>query len=101
VAKRQLAEGWREGFENNLTEAQLNAVAARLDRFVGLFGDMREGETVWLDFVPGRGTEVSVNGTPLGMIEGDDFNSALLSVWLGKEPVTIELKNAMVGVDKD
>jgi len=101
VSKRQLDESWREGFANNLSPRQLALMQERLDVFVDLFPVMREGDTVWLDFVPGRGTEVSINGSVRGLITGDDFNLALLAVWLGEAPVTTALKNAMVGVDKD
>ena len=61
---------------------------------------MHEGDLVYLDYVPGRSTEVSINGDRVGSIDGHDFNSALLGVWLGESPVTESLKKAMVGVDK-
>ena len=60
---------------------------------------MREGDQVWLDYVPGSGTSVLVNGDVRGVIPGSDFNAALLSVWLGREPVSESLKKAMVGDD--
>lgn len=101
VSRRQLEEGWREGFANNLSAKALAVLQQRLERFVSLFDDLREGDTVWLDFVPGRGTEVTINNVARGTIAGDDFNLALLAVWLGDNPVTQALKNAMVGVDKD
>ena len=100
VAKRKMDDAWREGFENNLTESQHVAVSERLERFVAMFGDMYEGDQVWLDFVPGSGTRVSINGVLQGTIAGADFNAALLAVWLGRHPVSESLKNAMVGVDK-
>ena len=101
VSKRQLDETWREGFENNLDATQLAAVAGRLDDFVDLFREMHAGDEVWLDYVPGRGTEVSINGQSRGMVPGGDFNAALLAVWLGHDPASESLKNALVGVDKD
>jgi hypothetical protein len=55
---------------------------------------------VYLDYIPGDATEVSENGVSVGMIDGRDFNSALLGVWLGEAPATESLKKAMVGVDK-
>ncbi|WP_164513504.1 chalcone isomerase family protein [Thiosocius teredinicola] len=100
IEKRMLDDGWREGFEKNLSPQELAAVNERLTHFTELFEDLHEGDTIWLDYVPGRSTEVSINGVPRGEIEGADFNAALLSVWLGDEPVTDALKNAMVGVDK-
>ncbi|MCB1722976.1 MAG: chalcone isomerase family protein [Chromatiaceae bacterium] len=99
VAKHKIDEGWREGFEANLDAASRGAVAARLERFVDLFPDLVEGDRVWIDFVPGLGTRVSINGESRGVIEGDDFNAALLTIWLGREPVSEALKNAMLGVD--
>ncbi|MCB1800816.1 MAG: chalcone isomerase family protein [Gammaproteobacteria bacterium] len=99
VAKRKVDATWREGFVLNLDEATRAALAPRLERFVDLFTDLREGDRVWLDFVPGRGTRVSINGQARGLVEGDDFNAALLSIWLGREPVSDTLKNAMLGVD--
>ena len=99
VAKRKMDDAWREGFENNLTAAQHVDVKERLERFVAMFGDMHEGDQVWLDYVPGSGTRVSINGVLQGTIAGADFNAALLAVWLGRYPVSESLKNAMVGVD--
>ena len=100
VAKRKMDEAWRDGFKNNLRPAALAALERRLERFMGLFGDMREGDRVWLDYLPGTGTTVTINGEPRGVIEGADFNAALLAVWLGDDPVSGTLKNALVGVDK-
>ncbi len=99
VAKHKMDEGWREGFANNLEASVLAAVAERLERFASLFGDMREGDQVWLDYQPGAGTTVTINGESRGVIEGADFNAALLGVWLGDEPVSDKLKNALVGDD--
>ena len=99
VAKHKMDEAWREGFANNLEAPALAAVTQRLEQFAALFGDMSEGDQVWLDYVPGRGTSVTINGERRGVIEGGDFNAALLAVWLGDEPVSEGLKNALVGDD--
>ena len=99
VAKRKLDEGWIEGFGQNLTAQRLVAVQSRLQRFIALFGDMYRGDRVWLDYVPGRGTVVTVNDEVRGDIEGADFNAALLAVWLGDEPVSSSLKKALLGTD--
>lgn len=47
--------------------------------------------------VPGSGMQVDVNGTLKGMIEGDDFARAFLSIWLGENPQTPELKSGLLG----
>ena len=50
-----------------------------------------------LDYVPGTGTKVSVNGAELGIVEGHDFNAALLRVWIGASPVDKDLKAGLLG----
>jgi hypothetical protein len=64
-----------------------------------LFRTLREGDEVWLDHLPGKGTRVSINGQVSGWVPGQDFNAALLSVWLGPEPVTSSLKKALLSAD--
>ena len=52
---------------------------------------------IYLDYIPGRGTRVTINGESKGLIAGRDFNNALLDIWLGEEPADKGLKKAMLG----
>lgn len=52
---------------------------------------------VWLDHLLLRGTRILINGRIIGWVAGQDFNAALLSVWLGDKPVTKSLKNELSG----
>lgn len=97
VDREKLADGWEEGFAENLDGARLARLRARLDHFKSLFPDLRRGEEVMLDYLPGSGVQVNINGNMKGVIRGSDFARALLSVWLGEEPVTDELKRALLG----
>ncbi len=97
VDAESLREAWTEGFESNHTAAQLPALRARIERFNALFTDAVEGDEFTLDFTPGAGTRVTRNGKLLGTIEGDDFNRALLAIWLGERPADRRLKKAMLG----
>ena len=51
-----------------------------------------------LDYVPGSGTKVTIKGVEKGVVEGEDFNAALLDIWLGDEPADDDLKEAMLGL---
>jgi hypothetical protein len=99
VEARKLRDAWEEGFVDNQSPEALAALRERLERFKALFGDAVAGDVVWLDFVPGHGTTVSFNGEAAGTIPGDDFNRALLAVWLGVEPADSGLKRGMLGDD--
>jgi len=101
VEKKKLVDAWIEGFEENVDAATFSALKGRLDKFNLMFTDMHKGDRVLLDYIPAKGTRVMIKGDVKGMIEGADFNRALLSVWLGKEPVSDDLKDAMLGIVDD
>jgi hypothetical protein len=97
VARDKLVEAWNEGFEANLERATHAALKPRIDRFNAMFETAHAGDRVVLDYLPGTGTTVSVNGRNKGTIEGKDFNDALLTIWLGEKPVTRSLKAGLLG----
>ena len=98
VDREKFVEGWNEGFAANLSEAQMKSLRARLDRFNAMFETLVEGDRILLDYLPGEGTRVTIKGQVKGVIEGQDFNRALLAVWLGDAPVTRHLKTALLGL---
>jgi len=73
----------------------------RMSQFDGQIqplGKVRKGDTVNLDFTPGQGLLVSVNGRALGpAIAGDDFYDALLGIFIGPKPVDDRLKAGLLG----
>ncbi len=101
VSKEKMASGWNEGFEENNSDEQLKKLKTRLNTFSAYFPDLKEGNIVLLDYIPGTGTRVNINGEEKGVIQGADFYTALLDVWLGEEPADDDLKEAMLGEDDD
>jgi len=99
VSKEKMGGGWQEGFEENNSEEGLKALQSRLTTFKGFFPDLKNGDIVLLDYIPASGTRVTINGSEKGVIEGADFYTALLDVWLGEEPADDDLKDAMLGDD--
>ncbi len=96
ATKAKMDDAWLEGFEANSPD-QWPAIEDRAVRFIGFFGDMKEGDIVEMMLVPGTGTTVALNGAVKGTIEGDDFQLALLRVWLGSTPPTEDLKAGLLG----
>ncbi len=97
VTRDKLAAAWEDGFRANLDEAAYAALAPRLARFNALFPDLGEGDEVRLDYLPGEGTQIWIDGRLAGTIPGADFHRALLAVWLGESPADWGLKEAMLG----
>jgi Chalcone isomerase-like len=56
------------------------------------------GETFSVDWVPGTGAVIRVNGKPMGdVIPEPEFYSSLLRIWLGRSPADPLLKDALLG----
>lgn len=97
VSGDKLATAWEEGFAANNPDGVLNALGGRIDRFIDLFPDATAGDRFTLEYVPGDGTEIRINGQSAGTIEGGDFFRALLAVFLGPEPPDSDLRRGMLG----
>ncbi len=94
--KKKMDAAWEEGFKGN-SPSNYKELEQRVDEFMNLFGDLKDGDKVELSIVPGEGTHVDVNGKKLGTIEGEDFGIALLLVWLGEKPPSDDLKSGLLG----
>jgi len=97
VEKEKLTDGWNEGFSSNLSPKELKNLGSKIQQFNELFTDVHKGEEIILDYNPNIGTTVTIAGNTRGIIEGTDFNRALLSIWLGEEPVGEALRDALLG----
>jgi len=97
VDKEKLTDGWDEGFGKNQSGKSMQNLKDRLASFNALFVTSRRGDSIVFDLLSDGSTHVSFNGSEKGVIEGADFQQALLAVWLGKKPADSDLKKAMLG----
>ena len=63
-----------------------------------LYEDVQPGDRYSLTYIPGKGTELALNGEPKGIIEGSDFAAAVFSIWLGPKPINNAFKNQILGL---
>ena len=97
VTAEDLVNGWNDGFTGNSSAKELKALQERINQFNSLFTTVHTGDEIRLDYLPGKGTQVSLNGTLKGSVPGEDFSKALLKIWLGSKPADGKLKDAMLG----
>lgn len=81
----------------NLAAEELARLRSRIDRINAAYRDVKPGDRYALTYLPGRGTELTLNGTPLITIEGADFAAAYFGIWLGRRPIDDTLKNDLLG----
>jgi len=97
ISREKLIQAWTEGFQRNHDETSLSTLSGRITSFNELFSSAMKGDEIVIDYSPGAGTRVSINAELKGTIKGEDFNRSLLSIWLGKKPVSATLKRQLLG----
>jgi len=101
LSAKQLTDALDEGIRDNTPAAEQESLKPRVAELVAImnaFGSGKEGDVIALDWLPGSGTRVLLNGETKGTpIAGEDFYRALLRIWLGDDPVSGSLKKALLG----
>lgn len=97
VSPKKFADGWNKGFADNSSAIEIKALQERISQFNSLFTTAYKGDEIRLDYLPGEGTRVRINGIVKGSVPGEDFSRALLKIWLGPKPAEADLKDAMLG----
>jgi hypothetical protein len=94
-----IREAWQEGFAANAGD-RLDELGPRIKALQAMMADFAQGDRLDFDYRPGQGTQVSINGRSQGSIQGADFGSALIAIWLG-EPPNPEIKSGLLGGECD
>lgn len=100
LGSARLLKAFNEAIEANYSPAELATLSPQLKQMDQIFGTVdhvKVDDVITLDYLPGTGTRINLNGRPLGTIPGIEFNRALLKIWLGNVPVQADLKKAMLG----
>ena len=81
----------------NVKADSLAALRERLALINRAYRDVREGDSYTLTYVPGKGTTLRLNGSPLVTIPGHDFAAAYFRIWLGDDPISESMRDALLG----
>lgn len=103
VSTQEFVKAINKGVSRNNTEAEQAALAERVKQFNATIGDVgrvKKGDTLLIDYLPAQGgTVLSVNGKVWGKpVEGQDFFTALLKVFLGDRNSDARLRLGLLGL---
>lgn len=100
VTAEALIDALHEGVRENASDTEFARLKASADALAATMRPLnvaRKGDTVALDYLPGKGSQVIMNGQPVGLpIPGRELYRALLRIWLGHRPVDADLKRALL-----
>ena len=100
LSDEQLLNAFNEAIVANHTKAEMIVLETPLKQMTEIFHQVKEikvGDVITLDYLPGSGTQISLNGAAHGTITGDIFHRALLKIWLGENPAQDSLKLKLLG----
>ena len=86
------------GITVNHTEDELAKLEPMIEQFNKIWNaEINQGDKVWIDFLPGKGTMVTINGSEKGLIPGKAFYDAFLKTWIGDKPLNPAMKKQLLG----
>ena len=101
IDANELGKLFTKGMEQNAPREEFSKCINGILRMSDIFSAKKKltsGEYFYVDWVPGVGTQVVVNGQAQGEpIKEPEFFSALMKIWLGKSPADYQLKDALLG----
>ncbi|HEY8607481.1 MAG TPA: chalcone isomerase family protein [Noviherbaspirillum sp.] len=101
VSNEEFGRGFMSGITQNSDRADTVKLVAQLQKFGEIFAsipELKKGDVLTTDWVPGSGTVIHLNGKRVADVLPDAaFYNAILKIWLGEKPVDSKLKPAMLG----
>lgn len=105
VSTEEFVKAVNKGVARNCSEAEQAALADQLPPFIAQMravGKVRQRDRINMDFVPGQGTSLLINGKPAGpAVGGAELYLGLLKVFLGQRPTDKRLKAGLLGQADD
>jgi len=101
IDANELGKLFTRGMQDNATREEFAKSIPGTIKMGEIFATRRKlakDDYFTIDFVPGTGTLISINGKPAAEpIKEPEFFTALMSIWLGRNPADAQLKEALLG----
>lgn len=100
ISAEQMIAMLNDGLSANNHLPALGKLESRVRDLAAMMRDVgriTQGGVILLDYLPGIGTRITINGVVRTTIPGEDFNRAMLRIWLGDRPVDGRLKRMLLG----
>ena len=101
IDANELGKLFTKGMEQNAPREEFSKSIAGIMRMSDIFSSRKKlvaGDSFAVEWVPGTGTVITVNGKPEGApIKEPEFYSSLMKIWLGNSPADAGLKDALLG----
>ncbi len=101
IDANELGRLFTRGMQDNMPKEEFSKIIPGTLALADIFATRKRllaGDAFFVDYLPGTGTQVVVNGKTQGEpIKEPEFYGALLRIWLGANPADVQLKDALLG----
>ena len=96
LAAKDIVDASEKLLEQNVPASRLKAIRDQIAQMNSLYENVKAGDTYTLTYIPGVGTELALNGKKKGMVAGADFALAYFTIWFGKKPMDIAMRDELL-----
>ena len=97
VSTNIIIEAGDAALKKSVSPGKLAALKDRIDQINQMYRDVKYGDRYTLTYLPGKGTELALNGNPVGVIEGADFAAEYFKIWIGENTTRPDLRDLLLG----
>lgn len=101
IDANELGKLFTRGMQDNATREEFAKSIPGTIRLSDVFSARKRltaGDAFFVEYVPGTGTTIVVNGKPQNEpIKEPEFFNSLMRIWLGDRPADAQLKDALLG----
>ena len=104
IDANELGKLFTDGMQKNASREEFGKAIPGTLKLAEIFASKKKlvaGDSFFVDYTPGTGTVISVNGKATAEpIAEPAFFTALMKIWLGSSPADWQLKDALLGQGK-
>jgi hypothetical protein len=104
IDANELGKLFTDGMQKNASREEFGKSIPGTLKLAEMFAAKKRlaaGDSFYVDYIPGTGTIISINGKPAAEpIVEPVFFTALMKIWLGANPADWQLKDALLGQPK-
>jgi len=97
ISAGDFAEATEKKIKDSVSDAVFQDLMPKIEALNRLYKDVVPKDRYALTYIPGTGTILTLNGTPLGTIEGAAFSRAVFSIWIGDNPIDKGFRDKLLG----
>jgi hypothetical protein len=97
IKAEDFASATTEMIEKNVSPKRFKALQPQIRQLNALYRDVEPGDRYLATYIPGIGTELTLNNKVLGVVPGAEYSTAFFSIWIGKNPIDKGFRDSLLG----